>query len=600
MQAIILAAGMGRRLGKVTADDTKCMVRIHGQTLIERMLDVLAKTEVSRVILVVGYKSENVKKLVGHKYKGMRILYVMNKVYDKTNNIYSLFLARKHLLEDDTILLESDLIFEENIVFDLIENPHPNLAIVAKYDAWMDGTVVTLDDNDNILQFIPKKAFDYSQVETYYKTVNIYKFSRKFATNSYVPFLEAYQQALGKNQYYEQVLGVIILLDTQDLKVHRLSSEKWYEVDDQKDLDNASTLFGPEGEKLGLYQKRFGGYWRFPFLKDFCYLVNPYFPPRRMLDEMRYHYDTLLTEYPSGLGIQNLMASEMFACDASEIIVGNGAAELINALFDFVDGKVGVIFPTFNEYPERIGDDNVVQFIPDNADYSYCVEDLVQFSKHVEALLLINPDNPSGHYLSAEAVYQLVSHLEKENKRLILDESFGDFATDGVQNTLIASEVLQRHSNLIVIKSISKSYGVPGLRLGVMATSDSDLIAAVSKRISIWNINSFGEFFLQIFGKYRSDYHLACTRITEERDRFYLQLKKIKFLRVIPSRSNYFLCELRHKYSATELTTQLLEKYEILIKDCTGKVGFEGKNYVRIAVRDKVDNDFLIEKLKAL
>ena len=223
MQAIILAAGMCKRLGKVTADNTKCMVKIHGQTLIERMLDTLAKTEVSRVILVVGYKSENVKKLVGRKYKGMRILYVRNDVYDKTNNIHSLFLARKHLLEDDTILLESDLIFEEKIVFDLIENPHSNLAIVAKYDAWMDGTVVTLDDDDNIIQFIPKKDFDYTQVETYYKTVNIYKLSREFATNSYVPFLKAYQQALGKNQYYEQVLGVIILLDTQDLKVDRKS-----------------------------------------------------------------------------------------------------------------------------------------------------------------------------------------------------------------------------------------------------------------------------------------------------------------------------------------------------------------------------------------
>ncbi len=600
MQAIILAAGMGRRLGKVTADNTKCMVKIHGRTLIERMLDTLAKTEVNRVILVVGYKSENVKKLVGHKYKGMKIIYVRNEVYDKTNNIHSLFLAKKHLLEDDTILLESDLIFEDEIVFDLIENPHPNLAVVAKYDAWMDGTVVTLDDEDNILQFIPKKDFDYRRVDTYYKTVNIYKLSRDFATNSYVPFLNAYQQALGKNEYYEQVLRIITLLETQDLKVRRLSTEKWYEIDDQKDLNNASTLFAPERQKLGLYQKRYGGYWRFPFLKDFCYLVNPYFPPRRMLDEMKYHYDTLLAEYPSGLSIQNLMASEMFACDASEIIVGNGAAELINALFDFIEGKVGVIFPTFNEYPERIGDANLVQFIPDNADYSYCVEDLKRFSKQVETLLLINPDNPSGHYLSGDDVHQLASHLEKKNKRLILDESFVDFATEGVHNTLISSDVLQRHPNLIVIKSISKSYGVPGLRLGVMATNDTGLIASVRERISIWNINSFGEFFLQIFGKYRSDYHLACTRIAEERDRFYLQLKEIKFMRVVPSQSNYFLCELMHKYSATELTTQLLEKYEILIKDCTGKVGFEGKNYVRIAVRDTADNDFLLEKLQAL
>ncbi len=600
MQAIILAAGMGRRLGKVTADNTKCMVKIHDLTLIERMLDILAKTEVSRVILVVGYKSKNVKNLVGRKYKGMQIHYVTNEVYDKTNNIYSLFLAKKYLLEDDTILIESDLIFEEKIIFDLIENPHPNLAIVAKYDAWMDGTVVTLDDDDNIVQFIPKKDFDYSQVETYYKTVNIYKLSCKFSSNSYVPFLKAYQQALGKNEYYEQVLRVITLLETQDLKVHRLSTEKWYEIDDQKDLNNASTLFAPEGKKLGLYQKRFGGYWRFPFLKDFCYLVNPYFPPRRMLDEMRYHYRSLLTEYPSGLSIQNLMASEMFACDAGEIIVGNGATELINALFDFVTGNVGVIFPTFNEYPERIGNDNLVQFIPDNADYSYNLQDLKQFSKQVNTLLLINPDNPSGHYLSTENVHLLASHLNKKKKRLILDESFVDFTTDGAQNSLISSDVLQRHPNLIVIKSISKSYGVPGLRLGVIATSDTNLIASIRERISIWNINSFGEFFLQIFGKYQSDYNLASVQIAEERNRFFLQLKKIKFLRVIPSQSNYFLCELMHKYTATELTTLLLEEYEVLIKDCTGKTGFEGRNYVRIAVRDKEDNDFLLKQLKAL
>lgn len=600
MQAIILAAGMGKRLGKVTADNTKCMVRIHDRTLIERMLDTLAKTEVQRVILIVGYKSENVKKLVGRKYKGMQIRYVKNKVYDTTNNIYSLFLAQKYLLEDDTILLESDLIFEEKIVFDLIENDHPNLAIVAKYDAWMDGTVVTLDEDDNIVQFIPKKDFDYRQVDTYYKTVNIYKLSREFATNSYVPFLRAYQQALGKNEYYEQVLRVITLLETQDLKVHRLSTEKWYEIDDQKDLDNASTLFAPEGKKLGLYQKRFGGYWRFPFLKDFCYLVNPYFPPRRMLDEMRYYYRSLLTEYPSGLGIQNLMASEMFACDAGEIIVGNGATELINALFDFVTGKVGVIFPTFNEYPERIGAANVVRFIPDSADFSYDLEDLKQFSTRVETLLLINPDNPSGHYLSTDAVHLLASHLNKKNKRLILDESFVDFTADSIHNTLISSAVLQQHPNLIIIKSISKSYGVPGLRLGVVATGDERLIASIRERISIWNINSFGEFFLQIFGKYRSDYQQAVVRIATERDRFFLQLKEIKFLRVIPSQSNYFLCELMHKYSATELTTILLEENEILIKDCTGKIGFEGKNYVRIAVRDTEDNDFLLEKLRAL
>lgn len=600
MQAIILAAGMGRRLGNVTAENTKCMIKIHGMTLIERMLDALVKTEVSRVILVVGYKSDNIKALVGDKHKGMSIVYVRNDVYDTTNNIFSLFLAKKYLLEDDTILLESDLIFEEKILFGLVESPHPNLAVVAQYKSWMDGTVVTLDDDDNILRFIPKKDFLFGEVKDYFKTINIYKFSKAFSTNSYVPFLKAYQAALGKNGYYEQVLQVITLLEQQDLKVLRLKNEKWYEIDDQKDLANANALFAPDGERLPLYQKRFGGYWRFPSLKDFCYLVNPCFPPPRLREEVKHYFDDLMEQYPSGLGTQNLLAADMFGCDAKEIVVGNGASELINALFAFVRSKVCVVFPTFNEYPERIGEENVEVFIPDNADFSYSIEDLKQRSKGCAAVLLINPDNPSGHFIPCEEVLALAAFLKKKEQLLILDESFVDFTSDGPDNTLISSEFLRRFPNMVIIKSISKSYGVPGFRLGVMATCHVDVMAAVRERVSIWNINSFGEFFMQIFGKFRKDYGDACVKIAAERDRFFRDLEKIKFLRVIPSQANYFLCEVTHKFSATELTTRLLEEHEILIKDCTGKVAFKDRNYVRIAVRDKADNKALFKRLKSL
>ena len=598
MQAIILAAGMGRRLGKVTANNTKCMVEIHGTTLIERMLDILARTEVNRVILVVGYKWTNIRSLLGCSYKGMRVTYIQNEVYDKTNNIYSLFLARKYLLEDDTILLESDLIFEEKIIFDLVEHPHPNLAVVAKYKSWMDGTVVKLDDDDNITRFVPKKNFKYADVDEYFKTINIYKLSQSFSTNSYVPFLEAYQMALGKNEYYEQVLRVVTLLETQDLKVIRVSDEKWYEIDDLKDLANATAIFAPSGKRLQLYQRRFGGYWRFPFLKDFCYLVNPYFPPKRMRDELKYYFDDLLEQYPSGLGMQNLLAGEMFNCEPEEIVVGNGASELINALFDYITGKVCVVFPTFNEYPERIGEKQVKTFIPQNSDFSYSIEDLKRESEGCVALLLINPDNPSGHFIAKERVLELASYLERQQILLILDESFVDFSAAGPANTLLSSEILAKHPNMIIIKSISKSYGVPGLRLGIMATSQPKLMKQVKDKVSIWNINSFGEFFLQIFGKYKADYKQACVEIGAERDRFFTELNKVKFLRVIPSHANYFLCEVRRKYTATELTTRLLEDHEILIKDCTGKIAFEDKDFVRIAVRDRADNDKLLRRFK--
>ncbi len=131
----------------------------------------------------------------------------------------------------------------------------------------MDGTVVTLDEENNILNFISKKAFEFNHQDTYYKTVNIYKFSKEFSTNKYVPFLEAYCKALGNKEYYEQVLKVISLLNKPDLKALNIGSEKWYEIDDQQDLHNAEALFSEGKQALTLYSKRFGGYWRFLFSK---------------------------------------------------------------------------------------------------------------------------------------------------------------------------------------------------------------------------------------------------------------------------------------------------------------------------------------------
>ena len=183
MQAIILAAGMGKRLKELTKNNTKCMIKVHNQTLIERMLKQLEALSLKRIIIVIGYKGEKVRELIGDKINNTPVLYVENNVYDKTNNIYSLYLAKNYLVEDETILLESDLIFENSILSKLINHPYPNLAVVAKYQSWMDGTVVRLDEDNNILNFISKKAFQFCQKESYYKTVNIYKFRKEFSTN---------------------------------------------------------------------------------------------------------------------------------------------------------------------------------------------------------------------------------------------------------------------------------------------------------------------------------------------------------------------------------------------------------------------------------
>lgn len=604
MQAIILAAGMGRRLGEYTRDNTKCMLPVNGERLIDRVLGQLSQLGLSRVVIVVGYKGQNLIDYIGHRYDDrLKIEYVNNPVYDKTNNIYSLSLAKDKLQEDDTLLIESDLIFDDSLFRMILDNPYPNLALVDKYETWMDGTMVRIDEDNNIVNFIPKKAFKYKDVDSYYKTVNIYKFSREFSQNKYVPFLDAYSKALGNNEYYEQVLRVITLIDNAELKALPITNgAKWYEIDDVQDLDIAETLFADKDEFMYRYNMRFGGHWRFPKLLDFCYLVNPYFPTAHMKDELRANFDILLSEYPSGMYVNSLIAAKYFDIRQEYTVVGNGAAELIKSLMERVEGRIGVVYPTFQEYPNRKEQMEIIGFTPDNADLTYTADDLIRFyaDKQLSTLLLINPDNPSGNFIPIVDVLRLATWCKERGIFFVVDESFVDFSEDFRNNSLLHNEILQAYPNLAVMKSISKSYGVPGLRLGILASSDEELINWMKHDVSIWNINSFAEFYMQIFGKYQKDYDRACQKFIAERKRFMARLTDIPFLRVIPSQANYFLCQVTEKYTSEELTRRLLMDFNILIKDCDNKDGLKNKNYVRIAVRDQKDNDTLVEALKTL
>ncbi len=600
MQAIILAAGMGRRLGNITEDKTKCMIEVNGNTLIERMLNQLSERSINRVVIVIGYEGQKVRDLIGNSYNKMDIIYVENPIYDRTNNIYSLYLAKEYLLYNDTLLIESDLIFDGEILDKVLTDPYPNLAVVDRYQSWMDGTVVKIDKDNNIKSFIPKKDFKFEEISNCFKTVNIYKFSKEFSRTHYVPFLEAYSKALGNNEYYEQVLRVITLLEKPNIKALPLDGETWYEIDDIQDLDNAETIFADDDKRLGAFEKRFGGYWRYPKMLDFCYLVNPFFPPTKLIEEIKANFEILLSQYPSGLNVNNLLAAKYFSVEPDYVIVSNGAAEIINGYFTNTSKVTGIVLPTFEEYKNRISEDKLkVYFTPKKEGFSYTADDLMDYySKNkIEQLILINPDNPSGNFIPKQDIIRLLNWSKQNSINIVIDESFVDFSTEGHLNSLLNNNILEKYENLVVIKSISKSYGVPGLRLGVAASSNKSLVTKIKKNISIWNINSFAEFYMQIFGKYEKDYIESCVLFREERDRFYNELQHISYLKVFSSQANYFLCELKEG-SATELTRLLLSNNNILIKDCSSKSGFNQKQFIRIAVRDKTDNNKLIDALR--
>ena len=596
---------MGKRLGELTQNNTKCMVKVNGVTLIERLLqqlDNVKACKLERIVIVTGYEGQKLRDYVATLNVKTPVEYVDNPIYATTNNIYSLWLAKDYLLNGDTLLFESDLIFEDAVIEKLLTNPYPSLALVSKYESWMDGTVVKLGENYEIDKFIPGTEFRYEECASYYKTVNIYKFSKQFSTTHYVPFLEAYSKALGNNEYYEQVLRVITLLDKPEIKALPLNGESWYEIDDVQDLDIAESIFCPPAEKLKRMESRYGGYWRYPKVLDFCYLVNPYFPNDRMMSELKANFDNLVRNYPSGMRVNSLLAGKYFGIRAEYVCVGNGAAELIKGLMESLDGKLGVILPTFEEYPNRLTTDRIVPMQTMQKDFAYTADDIMQYYENLDisALLVVNPDNPSGNFIPLADLHHLCSWAAKKGILLIIDESFVDFSVGTPANTLLTNTTLEAYPHLIVVKSISKSYGVPGLRLGIIATANKEFIAGLKKDIAIWNINSLGEFYMQIFGKYEKHYQQACVQFVQERERFMAELAKVPFLRVLPSQANYFMCEVFPPFSSRGLTELLLERFCILIKDCSGKKAVAGRNYIRIAVRDEKDNNALIDAMLSI
>jgi len=602
MQAIILAAGMGKRLKELTEDSTKCMIKVNGVTLIERMLSQLDKLHLTRIIIVVGYKAEELISYISNLALQTPILFVTNDIYYKTNNIFSLYLAKDYLLKEDTLLLESDLIFTDAALQKIINDQYPSLALVAKYESWMDGTVVTLDEDNNITNFIGEMQYDYNDINQYYKTVNIYKFNKQFSNTHYVPFLEAYIKAQGRNAFYEQVLSVIGMLDKPEIKATILENETWYEIDDAQDLNIAESLFSVSSEeRLIKIQNRYGGYWRYSQLIDFCYLVNPFYPPTKMINEIKANIEQLIGNYPSGIEVNCLIAAKCFGLHEEHICLGNGAAELISSLMKTIKGKIGIIRPIFEEYPNRMNQEYLVPYYPRNEDFSYTSDDLMAYydDLNITALLLINPDNPSGNFIEIADVLRLAKWSQKKGIRLIVDESFVDFSNSLYSAKLLSEKVLQDYKGLVVVKSISKSYGVPGLRLGIIGSADIELIQFIKKDVSIWNINSIAEFYMQICEKYNDEYQYSLEMLKEVREEFLEKLSGVKNLRVIPTQANFVMCEVLDIWSATQLSENLLSDYNILIKDLSMKKGINGQ-YIRIAIKRKEENDTLVCALHKL
>jgi histidinol-phosphate/aromatic aminotransferase/cobyric acid decarboxylase-like protein/choline kinase len=589
MKAIILAAGYGNRMRPLTDALHKTMLEVAGETIIGRIIEGLRENGIDDIIVVTGYRAEELSAYLTKTFTKVKFTFVHNEKYRETNNIYSMALAFEAVaIDSDIILIESDLVYRPEIIKRLIDSSYGNVALVDKYRHGMDGTVVSVQEK-RITNVIPShlqpENFDFSDK---YKTLNIYKFSKELCETSFKKLLVYYANAIDNNCYYELILGILIYMQKETIYAEIVEGEQWSEVDDPNDLQVAEFAFNRNRKKILEYN--FGGYWNYDVL-DFCFIRNMYFPNHAMISELRNSLPDLIHNYGSRQAVLDRKMSWFLLCKEANVLALNGASQIYPMLANrFGAAKAFIPRPSFGEY-RRIFTNSTTY------------DDMVGFDlKGIERgadgaaiVVFVNPNNPTGSLIPAEWLYDFAERHPAQT--VMVDESFIEFADTAPMLSLLEKKPLD---NVLIIKSLSKSLGVPGIRLGYAYSCNAGLMKCLRSQVPIWNMNSIAEHYLEIILKHRNALKRSFAQTAKDRTAFSKRLAECPQIeRVYPSAGNFLLVELEAGRIAAALTDQLLEKYSIYIKEVTGRFS-NGKEYIRLAVRLPEENERLVKALKEL
>ena len=588
MKAIILAAGYGNRMRPLTDIAHKTLLTVAGKTILGRIIDGLYDNHITDIVVVTGYRDKELVAYLSEHYAHCSISYVHNERYRETNNIYSMALAfEQTTIDSDIILIESDLIYEPSVIKRILHSEKPNVALVDKYASGMDGTVVKVE-NGIITSVIPPHLqdsnFDFSDK---YKTLNIYKFSQEFCNSVFKKLLTYYAKVINDNCYYELILGILIYMQQETIYAEILRDEQWAEVDDPNDLHVAEFMFNTE-KRAEILEDGFGGYWNYE-ITDFCFIRNMYFPPAALLSEIRNNLPDLLHNYGSRQKILNQKLAWFLLCNPVNVNVLNGASQVFPMLQNRLGNKKALLpCPTFGEY---------TRIFPDAGTYSDAVGistvEIEAKAPDYEVIVFVNPNNPTGSLLDSQWIYDFAAG--NSEKTIIIDESFIEFSQCTTMLELLEANPL---NNCIIIKSLSKSLGIPGTRLGYVYSCNPNFNAFVQASIPIWNLNSIAEYTMEIILKHRKSLAQSFVDTIRDRNAFATVLSRVPCVdAVYPSGANFLLVALKPSVSAANLTLSLLEKYGIYVKDISHKFQ-DNRGYLRLAVRLPNENACFVASMQ--
>ncbi len=589
MKAIILAAGIGNRMMPLTQESHKTLLKIGGTSIIDRIINSLRANNIFEIVIVTGYLKNQLINHITHTHNDINFKFVNNPRFKETNNIFSLSMAFEQIeIDQDILLIESDLIYSDGIITKAIKSNYQNVALVSPYKIGLDGSVVQVQNNQVVNIYPPHlqdEKFDFTDK---FKTLNIYKFSKDFCSNEFKKLLNYYANFIDDNCYYELILGILLYMQKTTINCEIVENKKWAEVDDPNDLSLAEFQFNTDS-KTELLQNSFGGYWNYDII-DFCFIRNMYFPSKAMIAEIKNYAPLLLTNYGSKQTILNEKLSYVLQYNKERLIVLNGATQIYPILKNiFKNKKVLIPNPTFGEY-EKIFEDHITY----DDKVGFDKQEIESKIKLADIIVFVNPNNPTASILSSDWLFDI--SLKNPDKIIIIDESFIEFSEEKSIIELLKNKEL---ANVIVIRSMSKNYGLPGVRLGFIYTSDSSLHEQISSNIPVWNLNSIAEFYLEIILKNKISLLESFEKTKKDRKDFILNLKKIDLIEeVYPSGANFILFRIKStSINLNFLLNFLINEYNIFIKDVSQKMNIPDKYFFRVAVRLPNENNNFIRAI---
>jgi threonine-phosphate decarboxylase len=330
-------------------------------------------------------------------------------------------------------------------------------------------------------------------------------------------------------------------------------------------------------------------------LVDFCVPVNPYFPPPALLTEITRQLPQILKVYPDDAIVHQRAIAELTGLAADNIVVANGSTELITSLCRDLQGPLLTPVPTFGRWtdlPQQFGRGLLPLTRRQADDYAIDVAELVKAAQRTgaRALVLCNPDNPTGTCIDDDALRWMLRQLSSLDL-VVIDESFIDFAGQhGASRDVLGAR------NAIVVKSMGKAIGWHGVRLGY-AVAHEALAAQVRSRLPYWNVNGLAAFVLQRLGRHAADFASSVSRVAHDRESMAERLRALPGLHVYPSRANFLYCKLERPASGRRLRDALLARHGLLIRECSNKLG-ACEQFLRLAVLPAASVDRLVQALR--